>query len=265
MPNAAIMGVSCIEMHPFHTQNRTHRRNPGAQRWCSRLAMDVGEGQKQTRCCGSPVRRRGDAECNENGVVLHICMEINHFHAQNRTVMTHHHTPGAQRWCANLAMDVGKGQKQTRCSGSPVQRRSDAECSDNGGNSNAPHPQHSEPDRPDPPPHSGCAKIGVLTSPWMWAKARSKRGALIRMCGDGVMPNAAIMGVFCIEMHPFHIKNRTVRTHHRTPGAQRWCSRLAMDVGKCQEQTRCIDSPVRRRGDAECSENGVVLHVCIVL
>jgi hypothetical protein len=34
-----------------------------------------------------------------------------------------------------------------------------------------------------------------------------------------------------------------------------------MDVGKGQKQTRCIDSPVRRRGGVECSENGVMLHI----
>jgi hypothetical protein len=164
MPNAAIMCVFRIEMHPFNTQNRTvrtHHRTPGAQRWCSHLARDASEGQKQTRCCGSPVRRRGDAKCSENGVVLHIYGNLMHpSHAQNRTVRTHRHTPGAQRWCSRLAMDVGEGQKQTRCCGSPVQRRSDAECSDNGcvSHRNAPLPL-TEPDRSDPPPHSGCAKM----------------------------------------------------------------------------------------------------------
>jgi hypothetical protein len=195
MPNAAIMGVFCIEMHPFHTQNRTHRRNPGAQRWCTNFAMDVGEGQKQTRCCGSPVRRRGDAECSENGVVLHICMEINHFHAQNRTVRTHRRNPGAQRWCYNLAMDVGEGQKQTRCCGSPVQRRRDAECSDSGG---VTHRNAHKTGPFGPTTALRVRKDGVPASLWMWAKARSKRGAVIRLCGDGVMPNAARMGSFCM-------------------------------------------------------------------
>jgi hypothetical protein len=32
-------------------------------------------------------------------------------------------------------------------------------------------------------------KVGVPASPWMWAKARSKLGALIRLCGDGVVSN----------------------------------------------------------------------------
>jgi hypothetical protein len=69
----------------------------------------------------------------------------------------HHRTPGAQRWCTYLAMDVGEGQKQTRCIDSTVQRRSDAECSENGGvlHRNAPLP-HTE---PDPPPHYGWAKM----------------------------------------------------------------------------------------------------------
>jgi hypothetical protein len=125
--------------------------------WCTYLAMDVSEGQKQTRCCGSPVRRRGDAECSDDGVVLHIIyMEIMHpFHTQNRTVRTHHRTPGAQRWCSRVAMDVGEGQKQTRCSGSPVQRRGDAECSDNGcvSHRNAPLPLT------DINGHFGCTKM----------------------------------------------------------------------------------------------------------
>jgi hypothetical protein len=96
-------------------------------------------------------------------------------------------------------------------------------------------------------------KDGVPASPWMCAKARSKLAAVIRLCGDGVMPNVAIMGVFYINKRnnnaplPLTGLDRTVPTHHRTPGAQRWCSRLAMDVGEGQKQTRCSDSPVRRR------------------
>ena len=73
---------------------------------------------------------------------------------------------------------------------------------------------------------------------------------------------AARMGSFllCIEIHPFCTQNRTVPTHQRTPDAQSWCSRLAMDVGEGQNQTSCIDSPMRRRGGVDCSENGVILH-----
>jgi hypothetical protein len=39
------------------------------------------------------------------------------------------------------------------------------------------------------------APVGVHTLPWMWAKATSKRGALIRLCGDGVVSNDARNGV----------------------------------------------------------------------
>ena len=35
------------------------------------------------------------------------------------------------------------------------------------------------------------ARVGVPASPWMWAKARSKLGALVRLCGDGVVSNEA--------------------------------------------------------------------------
>jgi hypothetical protein len=37
--------------------------------------------------------------------------------------------------------------------------------------------------------------VGVPASPWMWAKARSKLGALIRLCGDGVVSKVARMGL----------------------------------------------------------------------
>jgi hypothetical protein len=47
-------------------------------------------------------------------------------------------------------------------------------------------------------------KAGVPASPWMWAKAAHKLGAVIRLCGDRVVSNEARMGVFCMEeMHPF--------------------------------------------------------------
>jgi hypothetical protein len=38
--------------------------------------------------------------------------------------------------------------------------------------------------------------VGVLASPWVWAKARSKLGALIRLCGDGAVSNEAKLGSF---------------------------------------------------------------------
>jgi hypothetical protein len=34
------------------------------------------------------------------------------------------------------------------------------------------------------------ARVGVPASPWMWAKATSERGAMIRLCGDGVVSNS---------------------------------------------------------------------------
>jgi hypothetical protein len=89
---------------------------------------------------------------------------------------------------------------------------------------------------------------------WMWAKARSERGALIRSCGDEVVSNEARNGSFYTEINPFCTQKRTVPTHHRFPDALRWCSRLAMDVGEGQKRTRCIDSLVRRQGGVECSE-----------
>jgi hypothetical protein len=45
--------------------------------------------------------------------------------------------------------------------------------------------------------------VGVSASPWMWAKARSERGALIRLCGDGVVSNVARNGSFYTEINPF--------------------------------------------------------------
>jgi hypothetical protein len=98
--------------------------------------------------------------------------------------------------------------------------------------------------------------VGVFASPWMWAKARSKLGALVRLCGDGAVSNEAKMGsLFCFargnKKHPSCTQNRAVPTHHRTPDAPRWRSRHALDVGEGQKQTRCIGSPVRRRGGVE--------------
>ena len=102
--------------------------------------------------------------------------------------------------------------------------------------------------------------VGVPASPWMWAKARSKLGALIRLCGDGAVSNEATMGSFCTEIRLVSSWNGTIHSDHkRTADAPRWCSRLALDVGEGQKRTRCIDSPVRRRGGVECSENGVII------
>jgi hypothetical protein len=47
------------------------------------------------------------------------------------------------------------------------------------------------------------APVGIPASPWMRAKARSELGALIRLCGDGVVSNEANMGSFYTrEKHP---------------------------------------------------------------
>jgi hypothetical protein len=100
---------------------------------------------------------------------------------------------------------------------------------------------------------SSLPSTGIPASPWMWAKARSERGALLRLCGDGVMSNEVRNGSFyMMEINPFFCtQKRTVPTHHRVPDALRWCSRLAMDVGEGQKRTRCTASPMRRRGDVE--------------
>jgi hypothetical protein len=105
---------------------------PTPPRWRSRLALDAGEGQKQTRCIDSPVRRRGGVKRGENGVFLH----------GKRTPPAHR--TGLFRPTAAL---------------------------------------------PTPP-------VGVPASSWTRAKARSKLGALIRLCGDGVVSNEAKMGSF---------------------------------------------------------------------
>jgi hypothetical protein len=58
-------GHTYIEIHLFCTQNRvvpTHHHTVDAPRWRSRPALDVGEGQKQTSCIDSPVRRRVGVE-----------------------------------------------------------------------------------------------------------------------------------------------------------------------------------------------------------
>jgi hypothetical protein len=41
-------------------------------------------------------------------------------------------------------------------------------------------------------------KADVPASPWMWAKAAHKLGAVIRLCGDRVVSKEARMGCVCI-------------------------------------------------------------------
>jgi hypothetical protein len=207
----------------------------------------VGEGQKLTRCIDSPARRRGGVKRGENGVILH--WKKHPSCTQNRAVPTRHRTPDAPRWRSRLALDVGEGQKQTRCIDSPVRRRGGVKRGENG------VILHWENTRPAhrtglfrPTTALPTPPVGVPASPWTWAKARSQLGELIRLCGDGAVSNEAKWGHFTRGKHPSCTQNRAVPTHHRTPDAPRWRSRLA------------LDSPVRRRGGVERGENGVILH-----
>ena len=139
-----------------------------------------------------------------------FCMEIIHpffpFCTQKRTVPTHHRTPDGQSWCSRLAMDVGEGQKQTRCIDSPVRRRGDVEGGETrvilyGNNRCTPSASYRNgPFRPTTAQQ--MASVGVPASPWMWAKARSKLAALIRPCGDGVVSNVARMGWCFLHGNP---------------------------------------------------------------
>jgi hypothetical protein len=122
---------TCKQKHPSCIQNRalpTHRRTTDAPRWRSRLALDVGEGQKLTRCIDSPVRRRGDVKQKRRN--------CGHCTRVNKSTPPAYRT-GLFRPTAGLPM----------------------------------------------PP------VGVPASPWVWAKARSYLGALIRLCGDGAVSN----------------------------------------------------------------------------
>jgi hypothetical protein len=177
--------------NPSCTQNRavpTHRRTPDSPQWRSRLALDVGKGQKLTRCIDSPVRRRGDVEIMWRKLVSLYTKKYPSC-TQNRALPTHHRTPDYPRWRSRLALDVGESQKLTRCIDSPVRRRGDVDL--------------------------------------MW-----------RNWGHFIHG----------KRNPSCTQNRAVPTHRRTPDSPRWRSRLALDVGESQKLTRCIDSPVRRRG-----------------
>jgi hypothetical protein len=55
--------------------------------------------------------------------------------------------------------------------------------------------------------------VGVPASPWTWAKARSKLGALIRLCGDGAVSNEAKMGSL------FIIHGKKAPLLHTEPGS----------------------------------------------
>jgi hypothetical protein len=170
---------------------------------------------------------------------------------QNRAVPTHHRTPDAPSWRLRLALDVGEGQKQTRCTDSPVRRRGAVKyMRRKWGHFTRKKALllHTETGLFRPTTALPTPPVGVPASPWMWAKARSKLGALIRLCGDWAVSNEAKWGHFTRKKHPSCTQNRAVPTHHRTPDAPSWRFRLALDVGEGQKQTRCTDSPVRRRG-----------------
>jgi hypothetical protein len=174
---------------PACTQNwalPTHHRTPDAPRWRSRLALGVGEGQKLTRCIDSPVRRRGGVKQMRrklNGIMT-FARKKHPSCTQNRALPTHHRTPDAPRWRFRLALDVGEGQKLTRCIDSPVRRRGSVKqmrrklngvmtfarkkrpaCTQNW----ALPTHHRTPDAP----------VGVPASPWVWAKARSEVSLLL--------------------------------------------------------------------------------------
>jgi hypothetical protein len=95
---------------PSCTQNRavpTHHSTP-ALPTPPVGALDVGEGQKQTRCIDSPVRRRGGVKCSENGVIFIRKKVPLAFCTQNMAVPTHHSTPALPTPPVG-ALDVGEG------------------------------------------------------------------------------------------------------------------------------------------------------------
>jgi hypothetical protein len=153
-------------------------------------------------------------------------MENDPSRSQNRTLPTRHRTPDPQRWRFRLATDVGEGQKQTGCSHSPVRRRGEVEW---GAGSCRFGIMENDPSRsqnrtlPTRPPLP-IPSVGDSASPWMWAKARSKRGAVIHLCGDAVRWNGGGIGSFfgIMENDPFRSQNRTLPTRHRTPDPQLW-------------------------------------------
>jgi hypothetical protein len=180
------------------TQNRavpTHHRTPDNPRWRSRLALDVGEGQKQTRCIDSPVSAEtGRCQMRREWMGSFICFTREKKAplscTQNRAVPTHHRTPDNPRWRSRLALDVGEGQKQTRRIDSPVSAET-GRCRMRrewmGSFVYFPRTRR----HPSPAHRTGLfppttalptTPVGVPASPWMWAKARSKLGALIRLC-----------------------------------------------------------------------------------
>jgi hypothetical protein len=108
--------------HPSCTQNRalpTHHCTPDALRWRSRLALGVGEGQKQIRCIDSPVRRRGGVKRGEK--------KWGHFTRTGKSTPPAHRTglfrPTNAFQMPSVGVPAGEGQKLTRCIDSPVRRQ----------------------------------------------------------------------------------------------------------------------------------------------
>jgi hypothetical protein len=69
--NTNVTTVSVFINKPLQTQDEftipsAHRKStdraPDVQNWCSRHAMDVGDGQKRMRCIYAPVQRRKGIE-----------------------------------------------------------------------------------------------------------------------------------------------------------------------------------------------------------
>jgi hypothetical protein len=228
--------------------------------------MDVGEGQKRTRCIDSPVRRRGGVKCSENGVVLHGNQPLLHIESNG----PFRPTTAFQMPSVGVPASPWMWAKARSQRGALIRLCGDGVVSNVARNGFILHGNqpllllHTETNGPFRPTTAfQMPSVGVPASPWMWAKARSERGALIRLCGDGVVSNVARNGSFILHGNQpllLHTETkRTVPTHHRVPDALRWCSRLALDVGEGQKRTRWIDSPVRRRGGVECSEKRVII------
>jgi hypothetical protein len=93
-------------------------------------------------------------------------------------------------------MDVGEGHKRTRSINSSERRRGGVEWGEKRGHGNKSTPSSAHRNGPFRPTTAfQMPSVGVPASPWMWAKARSERGALIRLCGNGVVSNEARNGV----------------------------------------------------------------------
>jgi hypothetical protein len=179
------------ERHPSCTQNRavpTHHRTPDAPRWRSRLALNVGEGQKPIGCIDSPARRWGGVE-NEAKMGSFVCTEKAHRTGLFRPTTALPTPPvgvPASPWTWAKARSQ-LGALIRLCGDGAVSN----EAKVNGvilftrGKKGTPPAHRTGLFRPTtalPTP-----PVGVPASPWTWAKARSQLGALIRLRGDGAV------------------------------------------------------------------------------